>query len=71
MNTGRVVDPASNLADDPSLPVTSKFDEWFRLFGSYTGERNFKGARGGPGWPGCENKKRKGKDETASGTADD
>lgn len=32
LNDDRVVDPASNLADDPGLPVTSRFDESFPLF---------------------------------------
>ena len=57
LNTGRIVDPSSNLAGDPSIPVTANFDEWFRLFGSYTGETNFTGARGGPGRPSCKGKK--------------
>jgi endonuclease YncB( thermonuclease family) len=59
LNTGRVVDPESNLADDPSVPVTSNFDDWFRLFDSYTGKTKFKGARGGPGRPGCQENRRK------------
>ena len=59
LNTGRVLDPESNLADDPSLPVTSNFDDWFRLFDSYSGETKFKGARGGPGRPGCQGNGRK------------
>jgi endonuclease YncB( thermonuclease family) len=53
LNTGRVTDSENGLGGDPSLPVTSNFDEWFRLFGKYTGETKYKGARGGPGRPGC------------------
>jgi len=59
LNTGCVVDPESNLADDPSVPVTSNFDDWFRLFDSYTSKMKFKGARGGPGRPGCQENRRK------------
>ena len=53
LNTGQVVDPEANLNTDPSVLTTSNFDQWFRLFGSYTGDTKFKGARGGPGRPGC------------------
>ena len=53
LNTGQVVDPEANLNANPSVLTTSSFDQWFRLFGSYTGDTKFKGARGGPGRPGC------------------
>jgi hypothetical protein len=56
LNTGRVTDSENDLGGDPSLPVTSNLDEWFRLFGSYTSETKYKGARGGPGRPGCQGK---------------
>ena len=46
LNTGRVVDRTSALADDPSIPVTTNFDAGFRLFGEYTGETEFGGVRG-------------------------
>ncbi|MFC4989460.1 thermonuclease family protein [Saliphagus infecundisoli] len=32
LNDDRVIDPESNLADDPGLPVTGRFDERFGLF---------------------------------------
>jgi endonuclease YncB( thermonuclease family) len=53
LNTGQVVNPEANLNTDPSVLTTSNFDQWFRLFGGYTGDTKFKGARGGPGRPGC------------------
>lgn len=53
LNTGQVIDPTNNVGDDPMIPTTSTFDRWFRLFDSYTGETKYKGARGGPGRPGC------------------
>ncbi len=53
LNTGQVVDTTNNVGDDLVIPTTSNFDRWFRLFDSYTGETKYKGARGGPGRPGC------------------
>jgi endonuclease YncB( thermonuclease family) len=53
MNWGRVIDRTHNLTDDPSVPVTSNFDRWFRLFGGYDPNTHYRGARGGPGIPGC------------------
>jgi endonuclease YncB( thermonuclease family) len=53
MNTGRVIDRTNNLNDDPSVPVTSNFNRWFQLFGGYDPNTHYRGARGGPGIPGC------------------
>jgi endonuclease YncB( thermonuclease family) len=52
-----VTDRPNNVNDDPSVPVTSTFDTWFRLFDAYDGTTDYKGARGGPGVPGCEGRR--------------
>jgi endonuclease YncB( thermonuclease family) len=52
LGRGRVVDEESNLADRASLPTTSNFDDWYRLFGGYDADTNYKGPRAGPGAPG-------------------
>ncbi|WP_071391246.1 Gldg family protein [Haloprofundus marisrubri] len=58
VSDGAVVDDASNLDGDASVPVTANFDEWFRLFDGYDADASYKGARGGPGRPGCHGRRR-------------
>lgn len=54
LGRGRVLDETANLDSRASLPTTSNFDDWFRLFGGYDPETNYKGGRGGPGVPGSQ-----------------
>ena len=54
---GAVTDSANNLDGSASVPVTANLDDWFRLFGSYTGETTYRGDRGGPGVPGCQGRR--------------
>ncbi|MFD1526509.1 hypothetical protein, partial [Halolamina salina] len=56
LGSGRVIDESSNLADRASLPTTANFDDWYRLFGGYDADANYKGPRGGPGVPGKSGK---------------
>ncbi|MBP1987298.1 DUF4350 domain-containing protein [Halolamina salifodinae] len=56
LNSGRVLDEEANLDGRASLPTTGNLDEWFRLFGGYDADTNYKGARGGPGSPGANGK---------------
>ena len=52
LGSGQVLDEESNLADRASLPTTADFDDWYRLFGGYDADTNYKGPRAGPGVPG-------------------
>ncbi len=56
LGSGYVVDEESNLADDATLPTTANFDDWYRLFGGYDADTNYKGPRAGPGVPGKSGK---------------
>ena len=52
LGSGRVVDERSNLADDPNVPTTDQFDHWFRLFGGYDSDTEYRDPRGRPRSPG-------------------
>ncbi|MWG35644.1 DUF4350 domain-containing protein [Halomarina oriensis] len=52
-----VTDATNNVNEDPSVVTTSAFDTWFRLFDAYDAQTEYKGARGGPGVPGCQGRR--------------